>query len=237
MKLILASSGFNAPESVRKCVEFVGKPAGEISFGVINEAYIPYHFPHDWVIDDLVSIRDNFSNNIELIPLSLKIDEIERRIMDKDVIFVIGGNTAYLKTVFDKSGFSKLLPKLLETKVYVGSSAGSMILGRCPTKETLLKTSGDDDDFSVTEYLNILDVEIIPHIHGRFTLPTAEKQVVIESKKQPCTVYGLSDDAAVIVECGKKTYAVGKNYMVAQKGKLIKEDWKVLTAKVTAVKP
>ncbi len=223
MKLILASSGFAAPESVEKCVGFVGKPKDEISFGVINEAYVPYHFPHDWVIDDLMAIRDNFSNNIELIPLSLEKDEIKRRISDKDVIFVIGGNTAYLKTVFDKSGFSELLPELLKTKVYVGSSAGSMILGRCPTKETLLKTSGDDDDFSVTEYLNLLDLEIIPHINGKFTLPTAEKQVVIESEKQPYPIFGLSDNAAVIVE-DDKTYVVGKDYLVAKDGKIIKEN-------------
>jgi dipeptidase E len=222
MKLILASSGFNTPESIKKCVEFVGKPADEISFGVINEAYVPYHMPHDWVIDDLISIRDNFSSNIELIPLSLEIDEIKRRISDKDVIFVIGGNTAYLKTIFDKSGFSELLPELLKTKVYVGSSAGSMILGHCPTKETLLKTSGDDDDFSVTEYLNLLDLEIIPHIHGKFTLPTAEKQVIIESKKQPRPIYGISDNAAVIVE-GDKTYVMGKDYLIAEKGKKVKE--------------
>jgi len=222
MKLVLASSGFNAKEAVEKCVEFVGKPAEEISFGVINEAYVPYHFPHDWVIDDLISIKDNFSNNIELIPLSLDIDEVERRLNDKDVIFVIGGNTAYLKTVFDKSGFSALLPKLLENKVYVGSSAGSMILGHCPTKETLLKTSGDDDDFSVTEYLNLLDLSIIPHIHGRFTLAGADKQVIAESENQSYAVYGISDDAAVVVD-SDRTYVIGKDYLIAEKGKIKEE--------------
>ena len=219
MKLILASSGFNAPEAVSKCLEFVRKPAGEISFGIINEAYVPYHFSHDWVIDDLISIRNNFGNNIELVPLSLEVGEIERRLNDKDVIFVIGGNTAYLKTVFDKSGFSTLLPKLLEEKVYVGSSAGAMILGHCPTKETLLKTSGDDDDFSVAEYCGLVDLEIIPHIGGKYALPSADKQVVVESEKQPCPIYGLSDDAAVVVD-GDKTYVVGKDYLVAEKGQV-----------------
>lgn len=219
MKLILASSGFNSKEAVDQCIKFVGKPAKEISFGVINEAYVPYHFPHNWVIDDLISIKDNFSNNIELIPLSLDINEVERRLSDKDVIFVIGGNTAYLKTVFDKSGFSTLLPKLLDHKVYIGSSAGSMILGHCPTKETLLQTSGEEDDFSVTDYLNLLDFSMIPHIYGRFTLPNADKQVTIESKKQQYAVYGISDDAAIIVD-GDKIYVVGKDYLVAENGRI-----------------
>lgn len=219
MKLILASTGFNTKEAVEQCIKFVGKPAKEISFGVINEAYVPYHFPHDWVIDDLISIKDNFSSNIELIPLSLDINEVKSRLSDKDVIFVIGGNTAYLKTVFDKSGFSTLLPKLLDDKVYVGSSAGAMVLGHCPTKETLLQTSGEEDDFSVTNYLNIVNFSIIPHIHGRFTLPNADKQVSIESEKQQYAVYGISDAAAIIVD-NDKTYIVGKDYLVAEKGRI-----------------
>lgn len=218
MKLILASSGFYTKEAVEQCIKFVGKPAKEISFGVINEAYVPYHFPHDWVIDDLISIKENFSNNIELIPLSLEINEIENRLSNKDVIFVIGGNTAYLKIVFDKSGFSTLLPKLLDNKVYVGSSADSMILGHCPTRDTLLKTSGEDDDFSVTNYLNLLNFSIIPHIHGRFTLPNADKQVTIESGKQQYSVYGISDTAAIIVD-DNETYVVGKDYLIAEHGK------------------
>lgn len=223
MKIILASSGFNSSAAVEKCTEFVGKPKSQISFGVINEAYVPYHQAHDWVIDDLMMIRENFSSNIELIPLSLDIDEIKRRLNDKDVIFVIGGNTAYLKLIFDRSGFSSIISELLETKVYVGSSAGSMILGHCPTKETLLKTSGDDDDFSITQYLDLLDLEIIPHIHGRFTLPSAEKQVVIESKKQPYPVYGLSDDAALIID-GDEIEVVGSDYLVAKNGEIILEN-------------
>lgn len=218
--MILASCGFRTPETVHKCIEFVGKPAKEISFGIINEAYVPYHLPHDWVIDDLISIHDNFSNNIELIPFTLDIAEIKNRLADKDVIFVIGGSTAYLKTIFDRTGFSKILPELLEEKVYVGSSAGSMIIGHCPTKETLLKTSGDDDDFSVTEYLGLLPIEIIPHIHGKFTLPAAENQIVPESVKQKYTIYGLSDDAAVIVDDGK-IYPVGRDILVAKDGKLM----------------
>lgn len=222
MKLILASSGFSAPESVQQCIEFVGKPADQISFGVINEAYIPYHFPHDWIIHDLVNIYENFSDNIELIPFALELPEILRRLADKDVIFVMGGNTSYLKQTFDQSGFSNVLPGLLKDKVYVGSSAGSMILGHCPTLDTLLKTSGDDDDYSATSYLNLVDLEIIPHIHGKFTLPNAEAQVVIESTRKTVPIYGLSDQAAVIVD-DDNVKVIGHDFCVAAQGKIIQE--------------
>lgn len=222
-RLILASSGFHAPETVKKCLEFVNKPAEKISFGIINEAYVPYHFPHDWVINDLISIHDNFSDNIELVPFTSDLAKIERRLSDKDVIFVIGGNTAYLKTVFDRTGFSQILPKLLEDKVYVGSSAGSMITGHCPTKETLLKTSGEDEDYAVTNYLDLVPLEIIPHIHGKFSLPTAEAQIPLESALRPdIPICGISDNATIIVE-DDKIYPIGRDYLVAKAGKTIQK--------------
>ncbi|MGI8935211.1 MAG: Type 1 glutamine amidotransferase-like domain-containing protein, partial [Phormidesmis sp.] len=54
-------------------------------------------------------------------------------------IFVNGGSIDYQMYVFKKSGFAKLLPKLLETKVYVGSSAGSMVIGKRVSTEAYHK--------------------------------------------------------------------------------------------------
>ncbi len=222
MKLILSSCGFNSPETVTQCQKFVGKPTTEISFGVINEAYIPYHFAHDWIIQDLLSIYNNFSDNIEFIPFTLPLSEILRRLKDKDVIFVTGGNTSHLKTTFDQKSFSLALPELLQDKVYVGSSAGAMILGHCPTYDTLLKTSGDDDDYSATEYLNLVDLEIIPHLHGRFSLPSADQQILIESTHKQIPIYGLSDHAALIIN-DNKINIVGKDFRIAQHGKILQQ--------------
>jgi len=99
MKLILASSSFESKEAVEKCIEFVGKPAKEINFAIINEAYAVEHGDHHWIIDDIDSIRKNFGGNIEFVNLlALSIDKIEERINVSDVIFVVGGNTEYLKT-------------------------------------------------------------------------------------------------------------------------------------------
>src|SRR5262245_44388504 len=45
-----------------------------------------------------------------------------------DAILVAGDHTGYLSYWFRESGFATLLPRLLQHAVYVGISAGSMIM-------------------------------------------------------------------------------------------------------------
>jgi dipeptidase E len=131
MKLVLCSEGFHTPNTVQACVDLVGKPQDEISVAVINEAYAVEDGDKYWVLDNLHSVADNFTGGMDIVNLlALPIEKVEAMIMQRDVIFTVGGNTDYLMHVFNKTGFSQLLPKLLETKVYVGSSAGSMVIGR-----------------------------------------------------------------------------------------------------------
>ena len=221
MKLILASSGFESKEAVKKCVELVGKPAKKVNFAIINEAYAVEHGDHHWILDDIDSIRKNFGGNIEFVNLlALSIDKIEESINASDVIFVIGGNTEYLKTVFDKTGFSKLLPKLLKDKVYIGSSAGSMILGRQPSYKTQDKIYGKVDYFGVHEYLNILKFSILPHLHSKYFSERADIWAIKESENVDYPVYAISDHAAVIVD-GNQEYVVGHDYIKLLSGKEI----------------
>lgn len=221
MKLILASSGFASKEAVEKCIEFVGKPAKEINFAIINEAYAVEHCDHSWILDDMDSIRKNFGGSIEFVNLlALNITQVEERIDAADVIFVVGGNTEYLKTVFDKTGFSKLLPKLLEEKVYVGSSAGSMILGRQTSYETQDEIYGEVDYFDVHEYLNLVNFSILPHLHSKYFFARNDEWVINESKKIDGIVFALSDNAAVIVDDNKE-YVVGHDYMKLLNGEKV----------------
>ncbi len=213
MKLLLTSAGFQTPEIVNKCAELVGKPKAEINFAVINEAYAVEHGDHRWVLDDLNNIRDNFGGNIELVNLlALDLDTVKRRMEQADVVFVVGGNTDYLMSVFVKTGFDKLLPELLKTKVYVGSSAGSMVLGKRVSAEAYAKIYGDDGHYGIVEYLALVDLSILPHLGNPFF--PKRKDVLLEATKDyRGTVYGLADDAAIVVD-GDAQYSVGSEPVI-----------------------
>jgi dipeptidase E len=88
--------------------------------------------------------------------------ELESKMADKNGIYICGGNTYYLLDQVIKTGFDKFLKKWIEDgNLYIGSSAGSMIIGididLIPSDESRavpdLKSRG----------LGIVDLAIVPH--------------------------------------------------------------------------
>lgn len=200
MKLVLTSSNINQEEILKEVLDLVDKPAKDISVAVLNEASSVEEGDKRWLIEGLDFLSKTFGGTIELINLlALDISKIEKRIEKCDIIFCFGGNTEWLKTVFDKSGFSKILPKLLENKVWIGSSAGSMILGRMPTTKTQDYIYSVEDYYDVTDYLGFVNLSILPHIFGEFVPKDSFDKCLEESKMQAYPVYVLSDKSAVIV--------------------------------------
>ncbi len=221
MKLILASAGFYTGEIVRKCVELVGKSQNDINIAVINEAYAAQHGDHGWVLNDLNQIRDNFTANMELVNLlALDIETVEQRIGQADVIFVVGGHTDYLMELFEKTGFAELLPRLLKTKVYVGSSAGSMVLGKRVSTEAYRRVYGEEEDYGVKKYLELVNFAIKPHLHNPLFLNNKEKILLEVTKDYKGLVYGIADDAAIVVD-GDKIQVIGSKPVKILNGKLV----------------
>ena len=215
MKLVLCSEGFHTHNIVQACVELCGKPQDQIAVAIINEAYAVEKGDKRWVLNNLNDAAKNFSADIDIVNLlALPIDEIEMRLLPKDVIFVVGGNTDYQMHVFEKSGFDKLLPNLLETKVYVGSSAGSMVIGKRVSSEAYLKVYGENDDFGITEYLGLVDLAIKPHMNSPH-FPNNKPDVLEEvASGMGFPVYGLQDDSAIIIDGHKQTFIGSKPYKV-----------------------
>jgi dipeptidase E len=219
MKLLLASAGFTTPEMVAKCVQLAGKPQNEINFAVINEAYAVEHEDHGWVLTDLNQIRDNFGGRLELVNLlALDAKKVRERTQLADVIFVVGGHTDYLMSVFQKTGFDKMLPELLKTKVYVGSSAGSMVMGRRAGSEAYAQIYGEEDDYGINRYLEFVDFVIKPHMGNKF-FPNNNKDMLLRVTKDfKGTVYGLADDAAMVID-GDRSYLIGSEPVKITNGK------------------
>ena len=221
MKLILSSAGFYTDEIVNECADLVKKPKKDIRFTVINEAYAVEYGDHNWVLDDLNRIKINFKGYIELVNLlALNIKDIEERIRLSDVIYVVGGHADYLMSVFRQIGFSKLLPSLLEEKVYVGSSAGSMVVGRRVSTEAYLRLYSEANDYDTDEYLGLVDFAIKPHLDNQL-LPNNRGKILLETaKSHPGIIYGLRDDAAIIVN-NDEHYNVGSKAVKIIDGKLV----------------
>lgn len=217
MKLILASEGFYTEEIVAKCEELVGKPRNIINVVVINEAYAVERNTLRWVLDNLNKVRDNFGGNLEFVNLlALDTKTIKERIDQGDVIFVVGGNTDYLMSVFTKTGFAKMLPELLKTKVYVGSSAGSMVLGKRLSTKAYQKIYGEREAFGINKYMGLVNLCFMPHLDSAH-FPN-RKETLLEAAKDHhgAPIYGLRDDSAVIVN-GETITTIGSKPVILNK--------------------
>ncbi len=216
MKLVLCSEGFHTPESVLACVELCSKPQGEVKVAIINEGFAVEGGDKRWVLDNLNSVAEHFPADLDIVDLlALPIEEVEERINQADVIFVVGGHTDYLMSVFAKTGFDKLLPKLLENKVYVGSSAGSMVVGRRVSTDAYRDLFGEDKDFGVTEYLGLVDFAIKPHMNSPLFPNNTPERLNNVASGMDFPVYGLQDDSAIVID-GDKQRIIGTQPYEAQ---------------------
>ena len=112
-----------------------------------------------WMIKEYKTILDLgiSENNITEYKIGNKID-----LNKYDIIYMMGGNTFYLLDVIRKTGFDKDIKNFIKSgKIYIGSSAGSEILGS--SIETAL--GFDDNNVGMVDYtgLKIVDALIVPH--------------------------------------------------------------------------
>lgn len=220
MKLILTSQDIKPKEILNEVVNLVGKAPKDISVAVLNEASAVEDGDKRWLINGLNYLSKTFGGTIDIINLlALDIKDVENRFKKCDVIFCFGGNTEWLKIVFDKTGFSKQIKNLLKDKVWIGSSAGSMILGKMPSTITQNKLYSVGDFMGVTKYLELVNFSIIPHMFGNFVPADSFDACLLESKKQKYPVYVLSDKSAVVVN-DNKVYLVGKKCFKLVKGNI-----------------
>lgn len=220
MRLVLCSEGFHTQNTVEACVKLAGKPQDQISIGIINEAYAVEQGDKRWVLDNLNSVANNFAGEIDIVDLlALSIEEVERRLADKDVIFVVGGDTDYLMSVYQKTGFDKLLPKLLETKVYVGSSAGSMVVGKRISAAAYRLIYGEDSKWNIDQYVGLVDLSVMPHLDSPH-FPNRKESLLEAVGSFEGRVYGLRDDSAVIID-GDSVYTIGSDPVIIDKAALV----------------
>jgi dipeptidase E len=225
MKLLLTSDGLTNKSIENALEKLVGKPRKEMRIAFIPNAAFPEdenkHQPRNWLVDDLFRIKE-FCGFIDVISLTdLSKDNLLNRLEYCDVIFVGGGNTFYLSYCMEASGLFELLPELLETRVYAGISAGSMIATaslRTTSQAIKNKTAFYDEEYgefgpdgkSSAMTAQLVDFVVRPHFNS-FTFPNVQGDFlsqIAEDVRVP--LYAIDDNSAVMVN--------GQNIQIISEG-------------------
>lgn len=219
-KLLLTSQGL--PLELKEVfLSFLPKPPKETSVAFITTAAYGECKNLTWLNVYRKQLRMYGIKDIEDLDLREKTKkELENILENKDIIFVNGGNTFYLLYWVRKSGFDKILSRLLEQgKIYIGISAGSYLI--CPSIEHGLwkQKFKDRNKIGLKDFsgLNLIPFLIIAHFEDKYR-PHIKK----EAKTTKYPIVALNDTQAILVE-EKKYKLVGKGKKAFFNG--FKEKW------------
>jgi len=205
MKLFLTSAGFK-PETTKYFLELLAKDPKETLAAFIPTAAGPEKDKSyvQWTIDQ---INDLEMKTVTVDLINENEQSLEKKLSNCDVIIVNGGNTFFLLDWVKKSGFDKVVKKLIDQgKIYVGISAGSYIA--CPTIEHGKWKHLDDPDVvgrTDLDALHLIDFLMVAHYADQY-----KEAVENGVKTTTYPVVTLTDQQAIIVDCEKvKIVGVG----------------------------
>lgn len=194
MKLFLASEAKH-PDTVKKLEEYVG------GFKDKSIAYIPTAANgqgwESWKDGGSWNLVNNIMARVELILLEdYGNGGISEKLMDKNIVWFAGGMVGYLLYWMKRCALDKNLPKILEKTIYVGSSAGSMVL--CKNSTDIATWEFVDNELGADEIkpLGLVDFDIYPH-YEESLLPQIKENY--KGKK----LYLLKNGEEIMVEDGK----------------------------------
>ena len=222
MRLALASQGFTTDEIVKKIEELVGKPLEKINIAIINEAYVGLDETRDkrWLIKELANIEKYIGGMIDFVNFrAYDKEEIKRHLERADLIYIVGGRQHILEKLFRETDTIDILKQMANEKVIMGTSAGSIVLGRKITSENFWKERypKDLEDAKTHEELNFVNFNIIPHYmredRKKWTKDFFER--VLKDNLFP--VYAIKDTQMIVYKDGELEFVGGKPEVFGKK--------------------
>jgi dipeptidase E len=204
MKLLLTSSGISNDKIADALRELTGKTPQDTKVGFVPTAANAEGGSKDWLINDLLRLRDTGYTWVDIVDPSAAGVDWRQRLADVDIVFIGGGNTFHLLDQLRQSGLGEWLKENAKDKVYVGSSAGSIVM-----TPTIATANGADPNLKGMTDLNALglvDFDFIPHIPD-IPLAAAERY----AKTAERSLYALDDTSAIKVH-GGSVEVVSQNF-------------------------
>jgi len=124
--------------------------------------------------------------------------EIADKLRNNDLIYVTGGNTFFLLQELKKMGGDKLITEQINLgKLYIGESAGSMILS--PNIEYVKAMDNHEEAPGLIEFsaLNIVDFYPLPH-HTNFPFKKVVEKIISQYESD-LLLKPISNSKAILV--------------------------------------
>lgn len=168
MKLFLTSSTIT-PNLIKPFEEFIGRSSVGLKAAFIPDAGLKTEGDKAWIDQEMAEVSTDLKWQVDKVTLADKNFKSLERLFEYDVIYVNGGYSGYLAQVMRKSGFDKRLPELLAKGIiYVGSSAGSMVLSKIQDAASFYFGEPEPEALEIGG-LGLVDFEFYPIHDSRWT--------------------------------------------------------------------
>jgi dipeptidase E len=203
--MLLTSAGIKNGALKSALADLLGTRFSAARVVFIPTASVAHAGDHRWLVKDLNRLRFLRWRELNILELNgLPRQVVLDRLRSADVIYAEGGNHYHLANSFLATGLDAELADILESKVYVGVSAGSMIFSRNLSTATG-EAFHEQDDLRILDGkaarspLGLFDWYLKPHLNSRsFRYRTAQWFTDIAAKLD-FPVYALDDNSAVRV--------------------------------------
>ena len=201
MKLLLTSGGITNDSIAKSLDQLTGLNRNEVKIGFIPTAANAEPGNKDWYIRQISDLIKHQFTWIDFIDFSASNISWKERLEECSAVYVSGGNTFHLLNEVRKQGFDTWLKDNLPRKVYVGTSAGSILM--TPTISIATVEPADTNDVGLQDLtgLSYVNFEMSPHTPEFLTHESNEEY----SLKSNNPLYALDDNSAIQVMDEKVT--------------------------------
>ena len=206
MKLLLTSAGISNTSIRNALIELLGKPIAEASalfiptaiYAIANGADLSRRVIRGSLGDPFCELGWKSLGVLELTALpSIKQELWVPMLRETDALLVGGGDCQYLCYWMQQSGLADLLPSLLQKTVYVGLSAGSMIMTRFGTTYGNHTLPAESD-----KSLGLVDFALHPHLDHEWFPDNSLANLEKVAATLPVPSYAIDDQTAIKVTDG-----------------------------------
>lgn len=192
MKLLLTSSGLSKPQIGEALQKLAGKAPSECRVGFIPTAANVELYGKDWLIAQFWQLQRYGFYQIDIVDIAADGVDWRGRLADVDILWLSGGNTFYLLDQVRKTGFDMWLRENIDSKVYVGGSASTILM----TPSIKIAEEIDENTVGLTDLtgLGYVDFEINVHCNQAALAATKDYAASVDHP-----VYALDDLSAIQV--------------------------------------
>jgi dipeptidase E len=203
--MLLTSAGIQNEVLRSALADLVGQRFAATRVVYIPTASVAADGDHGWLVRDLSRLHGLGWREFDFLELNgLPRELVLRRLRHADVIYAEGGNHYHLANSVLASGLADDMADILESKVYVGVSAGSMIFSRNLSRSTG-EAFGEQDDLRICgeaaprSPLGLFDWYLKPHLNSADFPHRNRKWFEKAAARLDFPVYALDDNSAVRV--------------------------------------